>query len=480
MTLPGTSVSIRDEAAPPFLDFDTGAAFVVGLASRGPTDAPLAIRSLAAYVAAFGERSGGPVLYDWLDVFFREGGSVAYVLRLVGDGADTSAVNISHSGSGDPVALSADASSPGDWGDDLSIVVADGDAASSYTLTVKLDGVTVESSPDLVDNDEAIAWAERSAYVALTKEGEDNPDNGTYTLTGGDDDLDSLTDDDYVDALERLTSDYGPGQVAVPGKTSDAVHIGLLGHADSHNRVALLDLQDASSASTLAADVNAVRATAGARFAAAFAPHAVVPGVAAGTTRTVPYSAVQAGLIARSDGATGNPNQAAAGENGRARYAFDVSQPAWTDADRELLNDAGVNVARVIRGEVRTYGYRTIVNPVTDPRWIEFSGSREVMSVLSRASAIAESYEFAQLDGKGHTIAEFGGELVAICVEDYALGALYGNTPEEAFSVDVGANVNTPETIGNRELHAVISLRTAPFAERVEVELVRRLVSESV
>lgn len=478
MSLPGVSVTIADEAAPSFQEFDTGAAFVVGVADRGPTAAPAAIRSLAGYVAKFGPRSGGSVLYDWVDVFFREGGALLYVLRLVGDDADTSAVNISHSGSGDPVALSAEASSPGAWGDDLAVIVAAGTAPGSFTLTVTLSGDTVESSPDLADTDEAVAWAEGSSYIALTKEGADDPTNGTYNLTGGDDDLSSLADDDYVDALAKLTSDFGPGQVAVPGKTSDAVHIGLLEHAEAHNRVALLDLEDASSASTLAADVNAVRTTAGARFAAAFAPHAVVPGVAAGTTRTVGYSAVQAGLIARLDGQTGNPNQAAAGDNGRSRYAIALSQPAWTDDDRETLNDAGVNVARVIHGEVRTYGYRTIVNPVTDPRWVEFSGSREVMSILSRAAQIAESYEFAQLDGRGHTVASFQGELIAICAEDYAKDALFGSTPEEAYSVDVSGN--TDETAAERRLVATFLLRTSPFAERVEITLVKRLTTESV
>jgi hypothetical protein len=478
VTLPGLKTSILDEASPPFLAFDTGAAFVVGLASRGPVNAPAVVRSIAGYTVGFGERSGGSVLYDWLDVYFREGGSTAYVLRVVGDGAESSAVNISHSGSGDPVAFGAEASSPGEWGDDLSVVVADGDAPGSFTITVKLDGATVEASPDLGDNDEAIAWAERSAYIALTKEGADNPDNGTYTFTGGDDDLGSLADDDYVDALAKLTADYGPGQVAVPGKTSDAVHIGLLEHAEAENRVALIDLQDASSASTLAADVNAVRTTTGARFAAAFAPHAVVPGIAAGTTRTVPYSAVEAGLIARLDGLTDNPNQAAAGENGRARYAFALSQPAWTDEDRELLNDAGVNVARAIRGEVRTYGYRTIINPVTDPRWVEFSGSREVMSILSRASTIGERYEFKQIDGRGHTVSDFQGELLGICADDYAKDALFGATAEEAYAVDV--SMNDAETAAARRLIATFLLRTSPFAERVEIQLVKRLTTESV
>lgn len=478
MTLPGPVVAIQDEAAPASLAFDTGAAFVVGLSDRGPVDAPVAVHTLAGLVAATGDRVAYGYVYDWADVAFREGLSTLYYQRVVGDDAATSQVNITHSGSGDPVAFLAEASSPGDWGDGLKVVVAAGESLGSFTLTVQLDGVDVESSPDLSDNDEALAWASTSAYVVLTKQGADDPDTGTYTLTGGDDDRASVTDDDRIDALALLTKDYGPGQVAVPGSTSDAIHIGLLEHARTNTRVALLDLQDSSNASTLAADVHAVRTQAGARFGAAFAPHAVVPGVAAGTTRTVPYSAVQAGLIARLDGATENPNQAAAGANGVARYATALSQPAWSDDDRETLNDAGVNVARVIRGEIRTYGYRTLVNPVTDPRWVEFSGSREVMAILAACEEIAEVFEFAQLDGRGVTVADFGGDITAVCLDHYNRGALYGATAEQAFNVDV--SVNNDETAAERRLLATLLLRTSPFAERVEVTLVKRLTTESV
>jgi hypothetical protein len=473
MTLPGVSVSIRDEAAPPAFGFDTGAAFVVGVTGRGPL-AVTAVRSITGFANLYGERDAeNAVLYDWLDVFFREGGSLAYVRRIVGAGSAESTITVPHAGSGDPTAFQVDASSPGIWGDDLDVVVAAGTSVGTFKLTVKLDGTIVESSPDLGSNDDAVAWSEGSTYVALTKLGEDAPTNGTYSLAGGDDDHGSIIDADFVDALDDFTTAYGPGQVVIPGQTTDAIHVGLVEHVADRGRVCLLDVADSAVVADLVGDLDAVRGYRGARFAAAFGPWAIVPGVLAGTTRKVPYSAVEAGRIAALDAASQNPNQAAAGAAG-------VAQDPWDDEDRATLNDAGFNVARDTLGRVQAYGYRTIVNPVTDPRWREFTGSRTVMAVLADSHVVGESFEFSQLDGRGVKIAEFGGALTAVCAGYYQRGALYGATAEDAFSVNVSDAVNTPESLANGELKAVLTLRTSPFAERVEVELVRRLPTETV
>jgi hypothetical protein len=55
----------------------------------------------------------------------------------------------------------------------------------------------------------------------------------------------------------------------------------------------------------------------------------------------------------------------------------------------------------------------------------------------------------------------------------YNEGSLYGTTPQEAYSVDVGSSVNTPTTIANGELHAVLSVRMSPDAEWVVIEVVK-------
>jgi hypothetical protein len=62
----------------------------------------------------------------------------------------------------------------------------------------------------------------------------------------------------------------------------------------------------------------------------------------------------------------------------------------------------------------------------------------------------------------------------------YNAGSLYGETPDDAFSVDVGESVNTPSTLAAGELRAVITMRMSPFAERVVIEIVKVSVDQSI
>ena len=163
-------------------------------------------------------------------------------------------------------------------------------------------------------------------------------------------------------ALALFTYDLGPGQVAAPGLTSTATQDALLEHAELTKRVALLDAPDDDDPATITAAATRLHGSPQARYAALFAPWALYPGEAIGTTVNVPYSAVQAGLIARSDAATGNPNLAAAGVNGISRAALGLTQ-TYVDADRESLNEAGVTVAIQKYGTIRTYGARSRGGP---------------------------------------------------------------------------------------------------------------------
>jgi len=281
----------------------------------------------------------------------------------------------------------------------------------------------------------------------------------------------TTTPTDYSDALDRLSSDLGPGQVSAPGSTDAGVQGSLLDHAESHNRVALLDGPASGDAASVIAAGEALQAAGNGRYGAAFGPAAVVPGVAGGTTRSVPWSAVVAGIISRND-VTFTPNQAAAGVNGISAYALDLSA-TYTDLEYEDINNAGVNMGRNRYGTIENYGYRSLTDPVAHPEWLNFGNCRLNMGIVAGANAIAERYVFSQLDGRGITIADFGGELSGMLVPLYEAGALYGATAQEAFYVDVGSQVNTPTTIANGELHAVIEVRMSPFAELVVIEIVK-------
>jgi hypothetical protein len=278
---------------------------------------------------------------------------------------------------------------------------------------------------------------------------------------------------DLPAALDLLTKDLGPGQLVVPGAagTDPAAHTALLEHAAERNRIALLDppaaTQDAAALVTLAGTLSSAPE---ARYGALFAPTALCPAVAiGGAQRAIPYSAIAAGVIARVD-ALYSPNVPAAGDLGVSRFATDLAYQ-YTDTEREDLNDAGVDVARLLYGAVETYGYRTLAP--ADSGWVGLGNARLNMALVAEAEAIGERYVFRQIDGRKLTISQFAGDLSAMLIGYYEQGSLFGTTADDAFYVDVGDSVNTPATIAAGELHAVLAVRMSPFAERVYIEIVK-------
>jgi hypothetical protein len=423
---PGVDVISRALPPPRSAPTDTGVAFVIGDTPTGITPAPpdtALVRSLTEYVAVFGDRGTGTgqATYDAAEVYFQEGGNKLYVSRT---------------NPGTMVAAAANEVPPEDELTKMS--------------RNELDALAADLGLD------PLQFATKADVIAAL--GEVTP---------------SAADATVLAALDALTKDLGPGQVFIADATVAAVadnQSALLAHALATNRVALLSCADGDAASIQAA-AEALNTDANARYGALFAPSAVVPGVVAGTTRTVPYTAVEAGIIARND-STYSPNQPAAGDLGQSVFALDVNGH-FTDLEYQNLNNAGASMARLIYGGVRTYGYRSCVDPVAMPQWVMFGWSRLNMGITAEAEAIGERYVFAQLDGRGHTLSEFGGDLSAMLLGYYNEDSLYGATPQEAYDVDVGSTVNTPDTIANGELHAVLSVRMSPDAEWVVIEVVK-------
>ena len=474
MTLPGVTVSPASSPVPSSPPTDTGVWFVVGFAEKGSAGEAIEIRNMNQAAAKIGSRqSWNTSLYDALELFFREGGSKAYLGRVVGPNPVKASGNLSD---GTATTLVAKAKSSGAWGNSLSVITTI-PSSGTFQLSVRLSGAEVENSGVLNSNAEALAWAARSTYIDLTDSGGGDPVAATTSLSGGTDDHSNATETEWANALALLTKDLGPGQVSAPGRTTSTTQTALLSHAQSHNRVAILDTADAAAAGTHTAQAAALRALSTARYGGLFGPWVVMPGIAPGTTRTAPPSGLVAGLIARSDSRGGNANAAAAGDNGRATYASGLSQPGWTDADRETLNEGGVNVLLSRFGAVEVYGWRTLVNTLTDDTWRDFGNARLYMQIAAESYAVGERFVFRQIDGRGQTASEFAAALTGeILLPLYEADALYGDSPQDAFSVDVGEQVNTEETIAAGELHALIRARMSPHAEQVEIEITKEAV----
>jgi hypothetical protein len=282
-----------------------------------------------------------------------------------------------------------------------------------------------------------------------------------------------------IAALDKFHIALGPGQVSVPGNIETTVNDALLQHAVDHNRCALIEGPPASDAATLTTYAATMRTHVGARYAALFCPQGIIPGIAGATTRSVSWAAIEAGIIARNDSQGMNANVPAAGVNGVSSYAIDL-EARFSDTEYTELNEAGVNMAQYRWGALETYGYRTLVDVETVPDWWSFGHSRVHMAIVADAGAVAERYVFSQMDGRGKRIAQFGGDLRGMLVPYYESGALYGATAEEAFQVNVGPAVNTPETIAMGELHAMIMVRMSPFAEYVVIEIVKVATTQAI
>jgi hypothetical protein len=474
--VPGPTVTIIDAPPPPAPASDTGAFFVVGFGDRGAAAGPLAatdaITSLGDFTARYGARQtyNGPE-YDAIDAFFAEGGSRLFFSRKVGPAAVKAQVNV-------PTAspkFTATAKGPGASYNTLTVGVASG------VITVYDNAVAVEVSPAQASVTDAQLWASSSSRLidiapvgtgALT-------DSAPVALTGGADDRTNVTDTQVQAALDRFGKDLGPGQVALPGDGRQAAYTMLATHARDRNRFAYGDAPDSSSYTTVTGLAASTRALGRelARHIQLLDPWVYAPGTAAGTTRTVPPSGVQAGMAARSD-AAGNPNRAVAGRNAISRFA---TAPKYQrlETERQALADAGVTVLRLLDGVVQTYDDVTPVDGTVEPEWLGAAGNRFVMWVIARTLQIAGAHMFDPIAGAG-SFAAFNGDLVGFLTPlvNSTIGPLYGDTPQEAFRVETGPAVNTPATIMARQLKAALSLKIAPNARFVTITVTNQQLSE--
>lgn len=472
MPRPGVTIELVEDAPSGQAVLDSGQAFFAGVTERGPAKA-VKVNSLADYEASFGTRTGGSLMYDSVSAYFAEGGATLYASAIYGAAASTATASLAP--------FTVKAKGAGIWGNQIAIRTIDAAAiggTGAVQIVVAYKGVDVERSPVITVPQQGVSWATASSdYVDLAYTTGTLAAAAAVTLTGG---TDSATVDATTvkAALDRFTINLGPGQVACPGLTTALAYDALLTHVDSTRRVALLDAPDSADPLVVGAAATGLATSPRSKYAAMFAPWANYPGSTSGVTITVPYSAVQAGLIARLDAATQNPNLAAAGVNGITRAATGLTQ-AYTDQQRETLNTQGVTVAISKYGTIRTYGARSVAGP-GNLTWMWFGGAREVMSVAHQSDAIGENYVLRQIDGQGVLFGQLNAALKGMLLEHYGRGALYGATPEEAFSVNTGASVNTPATIAAGEIHAAIRLKTSPTAEWVHIVVIKTALDRSL
>lgn len=479
-----TTIIDRDVAPARSAPTDTGVAFVAGITAKGAFDSTRPVVSMDDFETRYGTRQSYSVIWDWMELFFREGGNRAFVAPVRGPAVASASLNLAGT-SGTTLVVTA--KSAGDWANGatggLSAEVANGPSGATHrVIIIRLNGVEVERTSEFSDRSEAVTWSAGSEYVNITLGG------GTASLptvaasanlTGGTLDRTNITQTQVTAALALFSRDLGPGQEASPDWQTEAAQEALLDSAAAHDRFAFPDTADVTSKSSLLTAAALVQGHANGRFGALVGPWVVIAGTAGGAERYVPASAFVCAKIAETDPAQGANQRPSGVSFGLARSSLVTGVRAtFSDSDQEDLQEAGVNLVVTTYEGVYFDGEVTLVEPLgNDREWIDLGNARLDMDLHHGLRQIGIQWEHRLITPSN--IAGFDTAL-----NGYMLGKqpmLYPAEDESdpGFVVDT-TTVNTPTTAGNGELLAAIGYRPARGAGLVTIYLTKVGVADAL
>lgn len=291
----------------------------------------------------------------------------------------------------------------------------------------------------------------------------------TAMTVGSPEDLTTLGDGDFIDALATLEAVDDVNLVACPDSASTAVQQAIVQHCELlADRFAVLDARPGLELfSTGAGDsVEEQRQTLDSTrgYAALYYPWLRVRPTGSGDPVLVPPSGHVCGIIARSDSSRG-VHKAPANETVNGALGLERSM---SNSEQGELNLQGINVIRILGGSQRPilWGARTTATATT---W-QYVNIRRLFLFVEEsieqgiAWAIFEPHNLQLWQKLKRTINEFLGRV-------WRDGGLFGATPEEAWyvTIDETNNSDTDRALGR--LYIEIGLRPAYPAEFIVVRI---------
>jgi hypothetical protein len=492
--MPGVSVTTDVRSGPVAPDTAPGATFfAVGITERGDTAAAIEILSYPDFVDKCGPWVAYGALADAVRCYFEEGGSHAFVARVVGPGAAVGNL-VLQDRAGVPVnTLRVEAKDPGAWSAGVTVQVEDGGQAGTFRLTVRYagqGGPRLEVYDNLADVAAAVAALSTSAYVRgvdlASPSGADAVPAvlAATALSAGADDRAAVTALMMTGALARFGEDLGPGVVAIPGQTSGAVGAATMAHAAANRRCAIFAAVRGATDAAKIAEAQALRDDVGADGGGVFAPWLVIRDDAGGRRAVDPVGYV-AGGWARAH-LTEGPFRAAAGALAAARFVLDVDEQI--DRARGDALDAGeVNAIRIITipdgRRIETYGWRSLSR---DENNFALLTGRATLNVLDwNATRAAEDIVFRNVDGQGRTLSDLNAVLLAVAQDMADAGGLYperqgGKQIDPGYSVDTGPAVNPPAQLQANVIAGNLGARVSPTGALVQIRITKVAVTASL
>lgn len=489
MAAPGVVVSTATRSGPTgVVRAASGQYFVIGITERGPVDEPAKINSLGDYRRIFGERVSYGSLYDDLQVFFEVGGSQAHVLRVVGAAATAGTVSLNDGGAGPAPTVKFDAASPGAWSSRLTVGVAAGTDANTRLITIKLDGEVVETYNNLATVAQIVTRFSKSPYVratdlasvavgalALPAVVADSP------LTAGTDDRAAVNAARIAAQLPLMKVGLGDGAVAAPGYGT-SLHEGLLEHARTHRRIALLTGGRGASLNDLEQLGLDLAAEAGAEYAGLFGGWIQVSD-GAGGVRTISPEGYVAAARARAHETVG-PWSAAAGEGSVSNIIVGTDLEV-SRADHVVLDAARVNPIRMVAGRLRLYGWRSL--SADEENFATLTVGDTLNRLVTECEARLEPFVFKTIDGGGKLLSQMAGILIGVLEPIRTAGGIFertdpvsGEVVDPGYSVDVSPNINSVDSLARNVINAQVVVRLSPNASTIILNIVKAGLSAAV
>ena len=460
----------------------TSIALFIGWAPRGHTDQAVRITSFAEYDRVFGGLDLRTQLGHAVKQFFDNGGSDAYIVRLIDPVASPSTAVI-----GD---LTINASSPGTWGDSYAVRTKQRPAdPTRFTLDVldtKNNDAVVESFQNLSMDPASQPFVKsaingRSGFVTVSVTGNSTPpDTAKQPLAGGIDG--AILKPGKADTGGfglTLGKVFGPGSitdhidlfnlVCVPGETRSATLTDLQKHCRDRRAFLIADADPDDTVASLNGGATGLTGS-DALNSAIFFPWVRAPDpLQQGALADFPPCGFVAGVFARTDATRGvwkAPAGTEASLNGATGLAITMS-----DTENGQLNPLAINCLRTLPtyGNV-VWGSRTLFGQ--NDRASEWKYIPVRRMALFLEESLYRGTQWVVFEPNDEPLwAQIRLNIGAFLQDLFRQGAFQGRTPKEAYFVKVDKETTTQTDINLGIVNIFVGFAPLKPAEFVVLKL---------
>jgi phage tail sheath protein FI len=287
-----------------------------------------------------------------------------------------------------------------------------------------------------------------------------NPDNITTLVIGKDNGPGKRTGLFAFDPITDISI------VAAPGVTEPAAQDAILTHCERNRfRVAVLDAPD-----LIQKGIDTIPMPRDSTMGAYYFPWVKMYDTELEQEVFAPPSGGIAGIYGRVDKTRG-VHKAPANEifNGAIGLRY-----ALSDAEQELLNPKGINCIRQFMGRgIRVWGARTFSS---NPEW-RYINVRRLFCVVEKA--IQDGTNWVVFEPNTRSLwKNIVRNITAFLLRLWKDGALFGDTPEEAFFVRCDDELNPPESIDAGYVVCQVGFAPAKPAEFVVFKVHQKILGE--